>query len=443
LLFSMLVAGFIVIGASGDAPARAAELSVARATSAQTATCTDQVGPGIAPPATLALGLPGYHAAWYGQSGYPTLCPGSTATATVAFMNTGSLGWYAGRPGQTALLGTWGPEPGQDQASVLGGVGTGWPNSNRLAVQPAPYVGPGQVAWFQFSVKAPVTPGVYRLALRPLIEGTQWMEDYGVFWYVTVKASDAAAAPAIPAPAVPVPARTYFPAINSDGSRSIRVPAMMYHYVGALPADADKFRVDLTVSPTDFEEHLRWLKANGYNAITSKDLWWSLDTGRPLPPKPIILTFDDGHRDHHDNVLPLLQKYGMVATFAVTANLIDKPGYMTRQMVRALADAGQDVQSHAVDHVSIDRLSYPQQVYQLCVSRRILEQWTGQEVRHFIYPAGDHLPLPHQALTECGYLSAYRKDGGAVQSSNYMYELRRYRVRGQQGLAPLLVALAQ
>jgi peptidoglycan/xylan/chitin deacetylase (PgdA/CDA1 family) len=102
-----------------------------------------------------------------------------------------------------------------------------------------------------------------------------------------------------------------------------------------------------------------------------------------------------------------------------------------------------DVQSHSVDHVSVNRLSYPEQVYQLCTSRRILEEWTGKEVRHFIYPAGDYLPLASGALTECGYLSAYRKDGGAVQSSNYMYELRRYRVRGQQGLAPLLVALAQ
>lgn len=439
MLFSLLVAGLIVAGASGDAPARAAELSVARTTSVQAATCTDEVGPGIPPPPNVALGLLGYHAAWYGQSGYPTLCPGSTATATVAFMNSGSFGWYAGKPGEAAYLGTWGPEPGQDQASLLGGVGTGWPNANRLARQPAPYVGPGQVAWFQFRVKAPETPGIYRLALRPLIEGTTWMEDHGVFWYVTVKASDAA----VPSLPMTPPARTYFPAIDPDGSRSIRVPAMMYHYVGALPADADKFRVDLTVSPADFEEHLRYLKAHGYNTITSKDLWWSLDTGKPLPPKPIILTFDDGHLDHHDNVLPLLLKHGMVGTFAVTANHIERPGYMTRAMVRALADAGQDVQSHAVDHWSVNRLSYPEQLYQLCVSRRILEEWTGQEVRHFIYPAGDYVPIPSAALTSCGYLSAYRKDGGVVQSSNEMYGLRRYRVRGQQGLAPLLVALAQ
>src|SRR6266849_7254403 len=158
---------------------------------ANTATCTSTVGPGIPPPASLPAGIPGFHATWFGQSGYMSLCPGDTSVATVAFYNTGSNGWVAGRAGQTAFLGTNGPEPGADQASILGGDGTNgtantqWPRYNRVAAQPADYVGPGQVAWFQFTVKAPQTPGVYVVGLRPVIEGAQWMEDYGVFWYVT------------------------------------------------------------------------------------------------------------------------------------------------------------------------------------------------------------------------------------------------------------------
>jgi hypothetical protein len=162
--------------------------------------CTIQIGPGIAPPANPPKGISGFHATWYGQSGYMTLCPGDSATAVVAYYNSGSLGWTLGRMGEVAYLGTWGPHPGQDRASVLGGDGsngspnTNWPRFNRIAVQPAPYVGPGQVAWFQFSVRAPSVPGTYKLYLRPLIEGAQWMEDFGVFWLVTV-ASPMASAP--------------------------------------------------------------------------------------------------------------------------------------------------------------------------------------------------------------------------------------------------------
>src|SRR4029079_14485200 len=93
----------------------------------------------------------------------------------------------SGRMGEVAYLGTWGPEPGQDMASPLGGDGqagspdTGWPLYNRIAVQPAQYVGPGQVSWFQFTLQAPTTPGTYRLYLRPLIEGAPWMEDSRVY----------------------------------------------------------------------------------------------------------------------------------------------------------------------------------------------------------------------------------------------------------------------
>jgi hypothetical protein len=183
--------------------------------SARAATCASSVGPGIAPPARVPAGLPGFHTAWYGQSGYMSLCMGDRATATVAFYNSGSRGWVGGRMGEVAYLGTWNPEPGQDRASNLGGDGTsgspatGWPRFNRLAGQPAAYVGPNQVAWFQFAVVAPQTPGTYRIALRPLIEGAQWMEDYGVFWVVTVLNADGTPPP------VPTPAPTPAPLVST------------------------------------------------------------------------------------------------------------------------------------------------------------------------------------------------------------------------------------
>jgi len=159
---------------------------------ASAAVCTSSAGPGIPPPTSVASGVPGFHASWYGQSGYMTLCPGDSMTAVVAMYNSGSLGWLRGVMGQVSYLGTWNPIPGQDMPSVLGGDGqlgspnTGWPRYNRVAVQPADYVGPNQISWFQFAVKAPATPGTYTLYIRPLIEGATWMEDYGIFWQITV-----------------------------------------------------------------------------------------------------------------------------------------------------------------------------------------------------------------------------------------------------------------
>jgi hypothetical protein len=185
-------------------------------TPARAASCTSSTGPGIAPPARVASGAEGFHASWYGQSGYMSLCMGTQAIATVAFYNSGSRGWLAGRMGEVAYLGTWEPEPGQDRASKLGGDGTlgspntGWPRYNRVATQPASYVGPNQIAWFQFMVQAPTTPGTYRVSLRPLIEGAQWMEDYGVFWVITVLNADGTAPPPPPAATVTTVVASYF-----------------------------------------------------------------------------------------------------------------------------------------------------------------------------------------------------------------------------------------
>jgi peptidoglycan/xylan/chitin deacetylase (PgdA/CDA1 family) len=408
-------------------------------------TCTDSVAPGVAPVAATT-GLAGAHAALYARSGYPTLCAGSSTTVTIAFLNTGSLGWYG-----NAALGTWGPEPGQDRASILGGDGssgspaTSWSRSNRPAVQTTPYVAPGQVMWFQFGVQAPLVPGAYKLGLRPLLEGQQWLEDPGLSFYVLVKADDehppvdpstVAAPPAVP--------RTYVPATLADGSRQIRVPSLMFHYVSWLPAtDANMdLRKDLTVSPTDFEAMLKYLRDNGYHTITTKDLWWSLDQTAPLPAKPVMLTFDDGYADAYSVAMPLLKAYGMTGVFFVTVNLVDRPGYVSRAQVRALADAGMDVESHAMDHISMLG-NLTGQTYQMCKSREFLNDWTGTDVRHFAYPSGDYNDTSFIALQRCGYLSGYKKAGGSIQSSNGMYVLQRARVRGQQGVAALLLALQQ
>jgi hypothetical protein len=204
------------------------------------ATCVSDIGPGIPPPATLPAKQPGFHAAWYGQSGYMRLCPGSVATATLAYYNTGSFGWVAGRMGVVAYLGTWASEPGQDQPSILGGDGqlgspaTGWPRFNRIAQQPAPYVGPGQVAWFQFALQAPALPGTYRLYVRPLIEGATWLEDIGVFWQVIVLNADGST----PLPTPPDPIGVTF---QIDAGVNAKDIALVHQAVQHASAYLDRF----------------------------------------------------------------------------------------------------------------------------------------------------------------------------------------------------------
>ncbi|MEA2662114.1 MAG: hypothetical protein QOH08_1686 [Chloroflexota bacterium] len=122
-----------------------------------------------------------YHSHWASQSAYPTLRPGQTsAPLTISFTNTGSSPWVKGVLGQEARLGV------NADDVTWSALGVSWPFASRVAVQTEATVAAGQVGTFTFQVKAPASPGVYSIHLRPVIDGTTWMEDDGVFLIVTV-----------------------------------------------------------------------------------------------------------------------------------------------------------------------------------------------------------------------------------------------------------------
>ena len=124
---------------------------------------------------------PEYHTAFYTQSAYPTIAPGQTAEWVIALTNTGSTGWDLGQA--TPLrLGTWSP---QDAPSLL--ASAAWMARNRPAQQTTTWVGPGQQAWFRVQLQAPTAPGVYRLYVRPVIDGAMWLENVGAYVDVSVR----------------------------------------------------------------------------------------------------------------------------------------------------------------------------------------------------------------------------------------------------------------
>lgn len=124
----------------------------------------------------------GFHSAWVQQSPDPTLAAGQVTRLVVALRNTGYRGWYVGSPGQQADLGTSAPTDVQRPDLAYG-----WLSLNRLATTSTPYVGPGQVGWFAFQIRAPSTPGTYRLDVRGVVDGTTWLEDQGMYFTITVQ----------------------------------------------------------------------------------------------------------------------------------------------------------------------------------------------------------------------------------------------------------------
>jgi hypothetical protein len=122
-----------------------------------------------------------YHSRWVSESAFPTLRVGQISDPlSIVFRNSGSQAWVRGTLGQEARLAV-----NQDNEQWAG-LSVNWPYTTRPAVQTDAMVAPGATGTFTFQVRAPMTPGLYAIHLRPVIDGVTWMEDEGVFLYVTV-----------------------------------------------------------------------------------------------------------------------------------------------------------------------------------------------------------------------------------------------------------------
>lgn len=223
---------------------------------------------------------------------------------------------------------------------------------------------------------------------------------------------------------------------------TLPVPVLMYHHISNVPHDADRMRRELTVTPAGFRAQLAWLRFHGYTTVDAHAVWSALVEGAPLPAKAIVLTFDDGYDDMYDVALPLLREFNDVGVFFVVVNLLDRPGYLTRDQVRAMADAGMDIESHGMNHVSFAKLTPERQRLELCGSRAILSMLTEHQVQFVAYPNGE-APTAKGALEDCGYRAGFGKSGGSLQTAAAPFALRRTRVAGGSAGAAMSWLLAR
>ncbi len=234
------------------------------------------------------------------------------------------------------------------------------------------------------------------------------------------------------------PTRTPLPTATRDPNlRVARVPILMYHYISVPPPDADKYRLDLSVTPANFQAQMDYLASAGYHPIRVMDLTDHLLTGAPLPSKPIVLTFDDGYLDNYQNVFPILKQYHFPATFFVITNWVDeqRAGYMTWAQLGELSQAGMEIGSHTGDHVDLRNKPRAYLNTELAGSKVMIEARLGITVKSFCYPSGKYDAHTIDALKSIGYLAATTEITGMRQASDAMYELRRIRVRGSYTVA--------
>ena len=244
----------------------------------------------------------------------------------------------------------------------------------------------------------------------------------------------------------PAPITTSTPAIDTHerdhglkasgtpARAKVTVPVLMYHRVAPPSTATNDVSYNLTVSPAQFRQQMKWLRANGYTAISQAELFRAIEDGAKLPPKPVVITFDDGYVDAIKDVLPVLQPMGWPATFFIITSRIGERAFLDAKQLRRLSGAGMDIGSHTVDHLELPSLDDASRAQQLTQSRATLEKLLGHPVRWFCYPAGRNDSASAASVAKAGYLLGYTTEGGSVLRADSLTQLPRVRVSGGQSL---------
>lgn len=81
----------------------------------------------------------------------------------------------------------------------------------------------------------------------------------------------------------------------------------------------------LSVRTSALNEQISWLLHNGYHVISVQDILDAHDGKKTLPPKAVLLSFDDGYSSFYTRVWPLLQAWNVPALWAPVGSWVDTP----------------------------------------------------------------------------------------------------------------------
>lgn len=240
---------------------------------------------------------------------------------------------------------------------------------------------------------------------------------------------------------------SYFRRLAGDpkpqkGEQIVRVPVLMYHHIRPIRANDPARLRAFTVTPESFEAQLRVLVAKGCSFITPDDLLRALDQRQPLPPNPVLLTFDDGLREHYTVVFPLLKKYHAKATYFVITDAHQLAGYLTDAMMKELDASGLvTIASHTKHHPYLARMSASARLPEVVGSKQSLEQLLGHPILAFAYPYGSWSEEVAREVRAAGYALGFGVRLGSRHVSSSRYQLRRVRVQQGERISDLVLGL--
>ncbi len=201
--------------------------------------------------------------------------------------------------------------------------------------------------------------------------------------------------------------------LYEDGYQT--VPILCYHRFG--PGDNSS----MNISPGLFQEQMKYLKENGYRAITPEDLLNFLEYRRQIPKRAVLITIDDGFKSAYDVAWPILRRYGFPATLFVYTDYVGiSKKAITWDELRLLKANGFTIGSHSVAHSDLTKIQEDEtrEAFQkrlekeIFTSKKILDKKLNQDTFIFSFPYGRYNPKLMEMTRDAGYRISVTVDRG-------------------------------
>ena len=213
-------------------------------------------------------------------------------------------------------------------------------------------------------------------------------------------------------------------------TQEVNVPILLYHRFGPAVVDG------MTIKTSVFEEHLKYLKANGYTVIPLRTLVnYYLKKGPAPAPKSVVIVEDDAHKSVYSDMFPLVKKYNVPVTIFVYPSAISNAKYaMTWDQLRTLKKNGFDIQGHTFWHPNFKQdkkkmtpAEYEKSVtIQLKKSKERIEKELGGTVDLLAWPFGIFDDYLLKRAAEIGYKATFTIQAHHANPRDNVMKLPRY-----------------
>ena len=213
--------------------------------------------------------------------------------------------------------------------------------------------------------------------------------------------------------------------VHAASERVVTVPILLYHRVSDQNSEQNRY----AVSVDDFEAQMEKLDYWGYETVSIEQIVDHIKKGSDLPPRPIVISFDDGYLDVFVNAYPIMERYGQTGSVFIVANRLNSAGFLQEKELEELIDNGWEVGSHSMTHTDLT-LDHALARPEILQSRLNLENALGIKISSFAYPFGTNDWYVSRKVYDYGYQSAVGVGHISIHSFGTLYNLSRREVEG-------------